>query len=473
MAERHKRFHSCNELEDLARLIEEKNSKSTLKNMDGAIRVFREYLSENEITCNGIIDGDIEADDLNKYLGLFYVNARKQDGGSYQKNGLQSLRYGIANYYRLKKNIDIISSPLFIQANGLYTARLSEMKKLGFGGVRHYPQIEEDDLIKIYSSFDLNNPQHLQDKVQFDIMFYMCRRGRENLRKMNKDYFKISKTTSGLEFIYQKHNEMDKNHKIGNDESTTDGIILEQTGYDRCPVKSYKLYLQKLSPGVDFLWQRPRPKVHINDDVWFTNQPVGENILGSLMQRISETRLLSQKYTNHSIRVTAVSLMDDNDFKSRVIMRISGHKSEESIKTYSRRINQKKKCDISRTFSRALGQDIPEEVIASKKQCQLITPTDNATTSTSDSNMSAGDFGNFDLNFIFDEIDVVNNINIPEINDMSSQIDNDGKSLNVNSNNPSTNFDLNFNQQINSPEGYNLQPFITNCVVHINYNIKK
>ena len=44
---------------------------------------------------------------------------------------------------------------------------------------------------KLYTSkiFDTNTAQGLQYKVFIDIMFYTCRRGRENLRKMSKADF--------------------------------------------------------------------------------------------------------------------------------------------------------------------------------------------------------------------------------------------------------------------------------------------
>ena len=78
----------------------------------------------------------------------------------------------------------------------MFTSRVVELKRQGFGGVNHYPEIEDNDLSKLYSAWDLDTPQGLLDtpqglldKVQFDIMFYLCRRGQENLREMKKDHF--------------------------------------------------------------------------------------------------------------------------------------------------------------------------------------------------------------------------------------------------------------------------------------------
>ena len=60
------------------------------------------------------------------------------------------------------------------------------------------------------------------------------------------------------------------------------------------------------------------------------------------MSSISKELKLSQKYTNHCIRATAVSLLDGCNFEARHIMRVSGHKSESSIRLYSRRLSEVK-----------------------------------------------------------------------------------------------------------------------------------
>lgn len=65
--------------------------------------------------------------------------------------------------------------------------------------------------------------------------------------------------------------------------------------------------------------------------------PLRKNTLRTFMSSISKEPKLSQKYTNHCIRATAMSLLDEGNFEARHIMRVSGHKSESSIRSYSRR----------------------------------------------------------------------------------------------------------------------------------------
>jgi hypothetical protein len=92
----------------------------------------------------------------------------------------------------------------------------------------------------------------------FDLMFYLCRRGQENLRSMSKSTFDINTDCSGREFVYQKEDEFDKNHRDSSapDDTVGEGRIYTRPGDPLCPVLSYKSYLERLH--LDDLWQRPR-----------------------------------------------------------------------------------------------------------------------------------------------------------------------------------------------------------------------
>ena len=47
----------------------------------------------------------------------------------------------------------------------------------------------------------------------FNIIYYMGRRGRENLRKMKLGTFEIAQDHDGKRYIYQVRKEHDKNHR--------------------------------------------------------------------------------------------------------------------------------------------------------------------------------------------------------------------------------------------------------------------
>ena len=139
----------------------------------------------------------------------------------------------MAKFFEQEKKLDIIHDPCFKGSNAMFTSRLVELKKDGLGSVQHYPEIEDEDLIKLYSQWQTDCPQGLLDKVQFDIMFYLCRRGQENLREMKQDHFATAKMPDGKQYVFQRKDELDKNHRADSSmmsHKPTEGIMVEQPG---------------------------------------------------------------------------------------------------------------------------------------------------------------------------------------------------------------------------------------------------
>ena len=63
--------------------------------------------------------------------------------------------------------------------------------------------------------------------------------------------------------------------------------------------------------------------------MWYNNYgDRRERSLGDMMKKISKEADLSTIYSNHSIRATAVTILDKSGFEVRHIMSISGHRSE-------------------------------------------------------------------------------------------------------------------------------------------------
>ena len=218
---------------------------------------------------------------------------------------------------------------------------------------------------KLFASFDIDTPDGLLEMVWFSIMYWMARRGRQNLRLMKKTTFAVDKDAHGNRFVYQVGGEADKNHdeNDGSDETSGEGIISE-TGGPRCPVACFVKYLSVLNPHLDELWQRPRPKkMTICDRIWYCNAPLGEKTLGNMMSTLSAKYMLSRRYTNHCLRVTSLQVMQDGNIETRHIQRVSGHKNPESVTTYARRLSKSRKRQISSVLADSVRDPTPGEVI--------------------------------------------------------------------------------------------------------------
>ena len=344
------RFQDITE-EDLQNLQVKQNAPNTDKSTAFGVKLFHTYMTE----CGVSDDLTIMAPQLlNQRLERFYAAVRKEDGEYYKLNSMRSVRSSIQRRYLEKCSVDIIDDIRFKTSNNTFNNICKRIKAAGKGDTEHYPEMEPEDIRRLCASFDVNDPSGLQEKVWFDIQLYLIRRGREGLRAMTKSTFGVFLDSTGCKFFSQVMGESDKNHGIMDSASDTTGEgRLYETGSPRCPVKCFERYMSHLNPIQDALWQRPLDK--LKDRVWYCNAPIGEKTLGGMLAKMSIKYGLSQRYTNHSIRVTSMQILEDNMVEGRHIQRVSGHKSLESVQLYGRRLSTSRKRDISSIFSRAVG----------------------------------------------------------------------------------------------------------------------
>ena len=170
--------------------------------------------------------------------------------------------------------------------------------------------------------------------MQFDIRYYFCRRGGENIYDMKKNTFELDfDTDTRIAFVKKVTDEIQKNHQEGNSEIITGfmpQIIDPATGnpHKMCPVLSFELYINRLHPDNEFLWQRSLKKKPDNIMApWYSNERVGHNPLDNFMSTLGKNAKLSQHYTNHCIQVTGVTNLSRQNFTDKQIMSVTGHKS--------------------------------------------------------------------------------------------------------------------------------------------------
>jgi len=279
---------------------------------------------------------------------------RKKDGSFYTKNAIVTLRYGLQKHFMKTCGFDIINDTRFCSANEMFAAVLIKLKKEGKGNVQHKQPMSSEDFHKLYASSILStdNPKGLQNKVFVDIMVYLCNRGRENLREMNRTDFGIATDSSGSRYVFMSHDKLTKNHR-GDiaDENSQQGRMYEVPGATNCPVMSFEKYIAKLNPDVDAFWQKPKAKPADSDNCWYYQIALGKNVLGDKMKTLSVAANLSKTYTNHCLRATCITALDQAGFEARHIMTVSGQKSEASIRSYSRHVSDSKKQNMSRVLS--------------------------------------------------------------------------------------------------------------------------
>ena len=147
---------------------------------------------------------DITTDELPQVLESFYSKVQKKpksdksdDAESYKNIKMRTIRAAIARFYRETRSLDIISNEQFIRTNAVFTGLQKINKKKGLGTIQRKTAVSETDMQKLMEYFRVQiicdlNPKNLQNIVNFYILFYMCCRGRENLRAMKQFTFDIA-----------------------------------------------------------------------------------------------------------------------------------------------------------------------------------------------------------------------------------------------------------------------------------------
>ena len=130
------------------------------------------------------------------------------------------------------------------------------------------------------------------------------------------------------------------------------------TGMSNCPAKYFKKILSVLNPNQTALFQKPKRNFLPSDVIWFENSPIGVNKLGDMVKEISLAASLSnlKVYTNHCVRSTTISSLDEAGIPIHRIMQTSGHRSESSVKSYCDRQSLEKYKESSNILAE-VGHD--------------------------------------------------------------------------------------------------------------------
>ena len=131
---------------DLNCLIEQKNSNNTKKAIKVAVSVFRQYLEERKVDEKELLTSKVK---LAAVLRKFYAEARKKNGELYAKTSLVAIRFGLQRFFCSLK-MDIIKDSAFAEANTVFQAEISELKREGKAQTQHKPPISSDDIKKLY-----------------------------------------------------------------------------------------------------------------------------------------------------------------------------------------------------------------------------------------------------------------------------------------------------------------------------------
>lgn len=270
--------------------------------------------------------------ELASLIERFYGEACTKDGRPYSRSSLVGIRAGLNRYLQsLLRPINIFTDREFMFANKILMGRIKKEDKNG-PGIKHKLPIAQQDIWKMYASGVLsnNNPTSLQNKVFFEISLHLAGKGRDQLHDLKKNSFVFVKDEENSDVEYATVDFNDGKRRKGKEPR----MYSVPSDPQHCPVKSLKLYLSKLHPGHKSFFQRPKLKFTDSSPIWYHNIPIGLQNIGRKMKSISHEAKLSQVYTNHSICVTASTVLANSSFNENDIISFTGHKDRKSVLLY-------------------------------------------------------------------------------------------------------------------------------------------
>ncbi|MEL7309477.1 MAG: DUF3504 domain-containing protein, partial [Pseudomonadota bacterium] len=189
-------------------------------------------------------------------------------------------------------------------------------------------------------------------EVFFSICYFFGFRGREWLRDLTKDSVVLRKSPDGGDYIDLLKETAEKNVRAEKHHSVKQAIMTATPDNpSKCPVEALKIYLSKLP--TQCLW--PKPRRNWSDEHFFSDKQVlGKNTLMGMMKDISKRARLSCIYSNHSIRSTVVTNLQEKNHSVEDCQLVTGQKRKESVERYLKRKSFSQKQQISNSLTESL-----------------------------------------------------------------------------------------------------------------------
>ena len=342
------------------------------------------------------------AEILCDHLKNFYAEACKQNGEPYSVSAMLNLRNGISRHLVMppyQRTIDVIEGPAFLQANLMWESVVKQLRVDGYDTTEPHEPITESDAHKFSREVDISGPVGLQERVFVTFMIELGRRGREKLRELKKSdiLFKYDADVQQHYYCLRMHESTKTEQSAvgkGADSNPTKrrkkkGSI-NTAGKDKrcwamdtglCPVKAMKLYLAKLHPDCEALWQRPNKHFKGTQDHWYDNMVLGKTLLGNFLPNVSKKYKLSKRYTNHCSRATTATVLNRGGYEVRDIQQITGHKSAESLDHYISKMEHTKNYEMHRRIHMHLDHTAANHTASppqKRKATATITRPENA-----------------------------------------------------------------------------------------------
>jgi integrase len=305
---------------------------------------------------------NVPAATLDKLLGKFFKDVRKQNGGEYEPDSISSFQKSIQRHLKeLKLPLNILQDEEFRRSREVLAAKRKNLVKQGRGNkpnaCRELTTEEEEKLFES-GEFGCHNPEALQCTLWWFFSLHFGFRARDESRKLCWGDLELqndpeagkevlvwmaergSKTRKGMEGAHQRQ----FNPKIF------------ATGTERCRVRFFKLFEshrpeKAKAPSYPFFLAINHKGWREKPNGWYKLSPLGKNQIGKFLPKAAQKAGLQacgKKIANHSVRKTSISRLLDGGTPENFVAQLSGHKNLQSLSSYKSAsiTHQRKMSDI-------------------------------------------------------------------------------------------------------------------------------
>ena len=291
------------------------------------------------------------------------METRKTDGSLYPPSSLRSLICGLTRVlqsnqapFSVVDKGDSRFCPLLKTLDSLS----SELHRSGVGAIRNSAKVIEIEHERIFwgkGLLGMSTPKILQRTVFFYVGLNFVLRGVQEQHDLIRSQFvrvpqNLQEYDESVFYEYREYISKNNQHQKN---KTVKAFALP--GNDCCIVKVLGKYLSLLPAEATHFYMRAKDKTPSNPSVSsFTNQRVGINVLKNVLPELSEKSGIQVRYTNHSLRATAITRMFNGEVDEKVIAETSGHRSLKALRSYEHTCKRKLQ-DVSRIINKTTHSD--------------------------------------------------------------------------------------------------------------------
>ncbi|XP_011407854.1 PREDICTED: glutamine-rich protein 1-like [Amphimedon queenslandica] len=356
------RFSSPISQEVLAEAAKGVVPANTKKCTSWAVKVFYSWMEcRNVQVPQDLIPADIlkspDPHVLCKFLRCFVLEVRKEDGTMYPPSSIRSILGGLHRV--LRENGATFSifdkdDPIFREFALTLDTVTSQLHSEGIGAKRNKALVipfEHEVIFWDKGIIGYGSPKSLMRAVFCGIGMHFVLRGVEehrNLKIEQIERFPSDQSLYSSDTYYEYMEYISKNniHRF-KDINTTNKCVRAYAKPDneRCLVRLLDFYLSKLPPDPPAFYLRPLLNIPVSPDLpWYAKMPIGANTLKNVVPEISEEAGIGVRYTNHSLRATAITRMYDSGVPEKLIAEKSGHKSLKGLRAYEKTSTSQEKA---------------------------------------------------------------------------------------------------------------------------------